>query len=388
MSRREVIRRIAIWSVPVLFVAVAIGLLVVRHDSFLLVGWTGFPLVGAVILTARPRNNIGRLLMVAGGVWLVAAITLILVETLRDELPWVVTSLLGTIGATAGIIAFLPLVLIILTFPSGEVRTTLGRIVLWFAIAQAIACAMLTILVPVPDALEPFFGTRPWAVAALEPFSMLAIGLMNLAIPVPIAAALVDLVVRWRRSKDVERLQYRWFAFGAGVVVVALAIDQLSQLLAPAVWAAVLAAVPLGLALNAIPITIGVAVTRHGLYEINRIVSRTVAYTLVTVAAVVIYAFVVTSVTWLLPGAPSLAVAGATLSAAALFLPVLRRVQRVVDRRFDRERYDSARVVDAFGEEVRSRVDPSGTGTHLVQAVDETLQPASAGLWLAEGGSR
>ena len=244
----------------------------------------------------------------------------------------------------------------------------------------------LTLLATIVDP-RPLFATQrpnPWGVAALQPlFGSREVGPTDVLWLVSIGlvvAALVEMIVRWRRSTGAERLQYRWFAFGVSIVLVGVLIG-IAALFAP--WAVALYAV----SLNAIPITIGIAVTRHGLYEINRVVSRTVAYAIVTVLAIGVYVLVVTSGTWLFPGAPSIAVAAATLAAAALFLPVLRWVQRRVDRRFDRERYDAARVVDAFGERLRVGSDPLTSVADLTHVVDRALQPSAVGLW-TNGGER
>lgn len=132
-----------------------------------------------------------------------------------------------------------------------------------------------------------------------------------------------------------------------------------------------------------LPIAILVAILRYHLYEIDRVISRTAAYALVSLLLLGVYAVVVTSTTWILPGAPSLAVALATLIAAALFLPVLRWIRRRVDRRFDREQYDAQRVVDAFGEHLRAEVDPAATTKDLLSVVETALQPRSLGVWAA-----
>jgi hypothetical protein len=134
-----------------------------------------------------------------------------------------------------------------------------------------------------------------------------------------------------------------------------------------------------------IPIAIAVAVLRYRLYEIDRIISRTAAYALVTLLVLGVYAVVVTSITWLLPGAPAVAVAVATLAAAALALPALRWIRRRVDHRFDRARYDAQRVVESFGERLRNGADPDSAATDLVSAAEQTLQPAAVGLWLVPG---
>jgi hypothetical protein len=197
-------------------------------------------------------------------------------------------------------------------------------------------------------------------------------------IPAIAALGLVDLILRWRRSTGARRLQFRWLAYGGAITIATILLTFLMDSLPEEV------ATILIVGLNAIPISIGIAVTRHGLYEIGRVVSRTVTYAVITIVLVGIYAIVVSSVTWLVPEAPSIAVASATLAAAALFLPALRAVQRVVDRRFDRERYDAAAVVAEFGERLRTEVDPGTTGSDLIVAVQRTLQPASSGLWIRE----
>jgi hypothetical protein len=380
---REILRRVAIWATAGAFVAVAVAMLILVGDSYVLAGWTGFPIVGAIILTARPRNNVGRALLSVGALWLIAAAAFIPVDALGDRLPHDIQAILSIIGSAAGFLAFLALSLTVVLFPTGSVRTRLGWAVLWALAAFAVVIILVTALLPAPPDSEMMSGS--WAVQSLAWMSAPAIFAMNIVLPIPLAAALIDLVMRWRRAGGIERLQYRWFAFGVSVVLLLFIVDQVLQNFAPALYESIAPLSWLIVAMiNAIPVTIGIAVTRHGLFEINRIVSRTVAYTVVTAGAIGVYALVVTSATWLIPDAPSIAVAAATLIAAALFLPALRGVQRVVDRRFDRERYDAVRIVDAFGEQLRTAVDPAGTTRDLATAVDKALQPASLGLWTRE----
>jgi FlaA1/EpsC-like NDP-sugar epimerase len=130
-----------------------------------------------------------------------------------------------------------------------------------------------------------------------------------------------------------------------------------------------------------IPVAIAIAVLRYRLYEIDRIISRTVSYALVTAIVVAVYALVVTSVAWLLPDATTLGVALATLSAAAFFLPVLRVTRRLLDRRFNRAQYDAERVVVAFGDRLRTGADPHTAASDLADAVERTLEPSVVGVW-------
>lgn len=380
MTAREVARRVAIWAVPVAFIAVAAAMLVVRGEVFLLLGWSGFPVVGAIILTARPRNGVGRALLAVGAMWLLAASVYIPLQTFGDALPSDVQALLSIAGSIAGFFAFLLLAVVMLVFPSGRVRTRTGRFVGALVLVLATFVAIGTTLLPVPP--EEGLVAGSWAIPALAAWTQPANLVMNLGSVTLAAAAAIELIVRWRRADGIERLQFRWFAFGACVAAAGLVLDTAAQMIWPDLHArfADVSAYSV-LLLNAIPASIGMAVTRHGLYEINRILSRAASYALVTAIAVLAYALVVTSVTMLLPDAPSLAVAAATLVAAAVFLPVLRRVQRGLDRRFDRERYDAQKVVDAFGERLRIGADPASTTEDLRVAVQTTLQPASLAVW-------
>jgi hypothetical protein len=132
-----------------------------------------------------------------------------------------------------------------------------------------------------------------------------------------------------------------------------------------------------------IPVAIVIAVLRYHLYDIDRIISRTASYAIVTLVVVGLYVMVVLSIGSILPGLPSVGVALATLAAAAAFLPVLRWVQQRVDRRFDRARYNGQKVVDAFGQRLRNGADPHTSAADLGVAVEAALQPRSMGLWIA-----
>jgi hypothetical protein len=137
--------------------------------------------------------------------------------------------------------------------------------------------------------------------------------------------------------------------------------------------------------LNAIPVAIGIAVTRYRLYEIDRVVSRTTSYVVVTGFLVAVYAATVTAVSRLLPGtSSSFAVAAATLAAAALFRPVLTRVQRTVDHRFNRGQYDAQQTVDAFAGRLRDEVDPDEVSADLLAVLSRTVEPRGVALWVKD----
>jgi hypothetical protein len=185
-------------------------------------------------------------------------------------------------------------------------------------------------------------------------------------------------VVRFRRAGGVERLQLRWLALAAGlaaVVVLALAV------LAPTgneVLFGWLSAVCVAL----LPLATGAAILRYRLYDLDRIVSRALAYGLLTVLLGGGYAGVVLGLGQLLGRDSSLVVAGATLAVAAVFQPARCRLQRAVDRRFDRRRYDAAQTIQGFSARLRQQVDLEALTAELLAVVEQTMQPTSVSLWL------
>ncbi|MEX1126756.1 MAG: hypothetical protein WEE53_13940 [Acidimicrobiia bacterium] len=192
--------------------------------------------------------------------------------------------------------------------------------------------------------------------------------------------AAVSLVIRYLRSHGTERLQLKWFAFAVvGMITVIFAQELLTDVV-PEVVSNLVGS----LTILALPAAIGVSVLRYHLYEIDRIVSRTVSYTAVVLLLAAVFIGVVTLLTSLLPTQDDLAVAGSTLAVAALFNPLRRRVQTWVDRRFNRSRYDAQKVMDDFAGSLRDRVDPDGVVEGWVGAVSETMQPSSVGVWVRE----
>jgi hypothetical protein len=194
---------------------------------------------------------------------------------------------------------------------------------------------------------------------------------------------------RYRRvSGPVERQQAKWvmFILGSFVAMVALGILIPSLFMdLPDVWfaAVLLASVPLAIAF---PISIAIAILRYRLYDIDRIISRTLSYALVTALLAGVYASTVLILGQVFGGvgreSPSWAVAVATLAAAAVFRPARRRIQRMVDRRFNRRKYDAAKTINAFGVRLRDELDLDTLSAELLGVVNHTMQPTRASLWL------
>jgi len=195
--------------------------------------------------------------------------------------------------------------------------------------------------------------------------------------------AVVSVVLRYRRSAGEERLQLKWFAWATavslGLIFALLPVAPMGATGQVIYDVAIVAG--LGFAL---PTAIGVAVLKYRLYAIDRIISRTVSYVLVTGLVVGVYLGCVALLTRVLPVRGSVGVAVSVLAAAALFTPLRRRVQAAVDQRFDRARYNAERVVTQFSVQLRDQVDIDVLGEDLRGVVDQVLAPAHLSLWLRD----
>jgi hypothetical protein len=338
--------------------------------------------VGAVLATRRPRHPVGWLLLILGlalnASGVAAAYTAYGLVARPGALP--------AAGAVARyvlalILAALPaLSFILLLTPTGSLPSPRWR--WWARIAAAAAVAWLLGSVVHPAPLYPEYPTigNPLAVPALPR------GLLDVAQPaagVVVLAALVvgavSLVGRFRRARGTERQQLRWLAWGAALAAVALLAAMAALVLEEDFT---LLNVALGVCAALLPLATGAAILRYRLYDLDRIISRTLAYGLLTVLLGSGYVGVVLGLGRLLPQGSSLAVAGATLAVAALFQPARRRVQQVVDRRFNRRRYDAAQTIAAFSARLRHEVDLRTLTGELLAVVDQTMQPTQASLWL------
>lgn len=214
-------------------------------------------------------------------------------------------------------------------------------------------------------------------------FGVLMLGVLALGM----VGALASVVVRYRRAEGVERIQLRWVTFAMSVfltymLVVGVLVEEVLGLSAE-----MQALVPFGIDLFGffvalIPIAVGAAILRYRLYDIDRLISRTVSYGLITAVLLASFAGAVFLSSRLFPRQSDLGVAASTLAVAALFNPVRRRIQSVVDRRFNRSRYDAARVVGAFGHRLRSEAGIEDLTGELITAAATTMQPSTASLWL------
>jgi hypothetical protein len=194
-----------------------------------------------------------------------------------------------------------------------------------------------------------------------------------------LVAAAGSLVVRYRRARGTERQQLRWLALAAAVAAVALLVAVAAAVMGGSLSVVLVAA---GVSVALLPLATGAAILRYRLYDLDRIISRTLAWGLLTVLLGGGYALVVLGLGQLLGRDSSLVVAGATLAVAGVFQPARRRIQAAVDRRFNRRRHDTAQTIAAFSDRLHQQIDLDTLSTELLAVVDQTMQPTQASLWL------
>ena len=382
-----VVSTIAAIAVALVFIVLGESTSDITHTllSIFFLGVPGtYTVVGALVCRRRPENTVGWLCLAIGFVWAVqAAAEAVGAWTYARGLPsiaeWMALSdplWLPAVGLTS---------LLVLTFPDGQLLSARWRWFAWFCTGSFV---LVTIqLVTVPGRVTGLPGTEnPIGSAWLQHLSPLFV-----LIPISFVGAVTSLVLRYRRSDGLARLQIRWIAF-AGMVLLAVGLPLLVATLLGSLTAATGFPVPVALIDTAanmtVPLTIGVAVLRYRLYEIDTIINRTLVYAGLTAVLVATYLVSVLAFRFVLDpitGKSDLAVAVSTLGVAALFRPLRSRIQRLVDRRFYRRKYDAARTLESFVARLREEVDLEAVGLDLRAVVNETMQPAHVSLWLQRG---
>ena len=337
----------------------------------------GYATIGLVLTLRRPANPIGWLYAASG---LVGSLAIPLDpwvdQLIRDHRP---LPLAAQLAAVAGEFLWAPIVVLAITLPflllpDGHLRSRRWRGVVATSVTGVTMVLGFGSVLP-GQLSEQTPIANPFGLAGTAGTVATMLFATGLALHVAsLLAALACVVLRFRASRGVERQQLRWVAAGAGAAVAGLLLSTLIALrIVPRV-----ADVGVLAALLCLPVAIGVAVLRYRLWDLDRLVSRTVTYALVLVP----YLLVVPAAGRLAEGSGSLAVAAATLAVAALFQPLRRRVQDLVDRRFNRRRYDAARTLDRFAVRLRDQVDLDALEGELLAVVDQTMQPARSTLWL------
>ncbi len=379
-----------LWFVAVGLLASGIALLIIGEPAAMSsdLGWLpatatvifvlAFCTVGALIGAARPENPVGWILLAAGLCFSLGGFA---VGSVTVRLPgWAVMGWLSGSIWTAGI--GLAGTFLLLLFPHGRLPSSRWRPAAWLAAGGIAAVTTWALLPPLPSAAV----AHPLAVE-LDAAVLRLLGGAGLALMVvSVGLSVASVVVRFRRSSGLERLQLKWLAFSAALVGAGLATSAVLESLVPTSELLInVSNAVISLALATVPMAAGVAILRHRLYEIDRLISRTVSYALLTLLLGLTYLIAVYLLQRLLAplaGESQLAVAGSTLLVAALFGPLRRRVQARVDRRFNRVRYDAQRTVDGFRARLRETVDLDELSADLLSTVGSTVQPTGASLWL------
>ncbi len=347
-----------------------------------------FPAIGGLLAIRVPGNRVGWIVLAGALCWAVSLFS--------EQYAWFVTftdpAALpgGDLAAWIQTWIWVPGTVLLLTalplvFPDGNLPSPRWRWIAWLVVIGAVFAtgAQLLVFWPPVDAAASLLGktdverVTPWLLGVLHGVGNVLTGILG-----PLVGA-TAVIVRLRRSVGVERQQMRWFAYAIAVLLVTGIFD---SVVAPELGGTVGFAGILGIVL--VPVAVAVAILRYRLYDIDRIISRTLSYGVISLLLVFVFVAVIVALTSILEsvtGANTVAVAASTLIVAALFQPLRRRIQRVVDRRFDRARYDGQRVIDDFARQLRDEVDLERLRTSLVATADEAVRPVSTSIWLRSG---
>jgi hypothetical protein len=379
----------ALWAAAVLGLAAAFWLYqllvqagrVMTLDPLLVVATVSAATVGAVLASRCPAHPVG---------WLLLGLAVLLGATgiAAAYGPYGLLARPGALPAAGVGAAYYPplavaslacLGFVLLLTPTGSLPSPRWR---WWAMVTAatpLAFLLVVTVAPKPSPLRYQPLDSPFDFDAFGGVVLLVDLLAQAVTVLGIVVAAGSLVVRFRRARGTERQQLRWVALAAGLVAAGAALA-LAGLVAGT--SALIGSVAIQFCVAVLPVAIGAAILRYRLYDLDRIVSRALAYGLLTVLLGGGYALVVLGLGQLLGRRSSLAVAAATLVVAAAFQPARRRVQDLVDQRFNRRRYDAARTIAAFSVRLRQQVDLDTLSAELLAVVEQTMQPTQASLWL------
>ena len=346
--------------------------------------------VGVLLAIRVPANLVGWLLLVSAVVLSAEFLGLVYAEWSRigydGSLPG--TAVAAWIYSNLFVVPVLIMVVgIPLIYPNGRLLSARWRwlvaVLIWSLVTFTVREGLR------PGLISDTTFENPFGIAGIEPL-LDVLQLPDVFGVALFVGAIASVVIRYRRAGRVERQQLKWLIGATALSVVAWSVVTIGQAVGvPTVvtvgWIFAL------LAFSALPIAIGIAVLRYRLYEIDRIISRTIAWAVVTGALVAVFAAGVVALQAVLARVTqgeTVAVAVSTLVAAALFQPLRRRVQRAVDQRFDRATYDAQRTVEAFAERLRDEVALDAVVADLHETVGASIRPSSFGLWLRRARAR
>ena len=352
------------------------------------IGLSGYPVVGAMIVFRQPANSIGWLFIGVGLLFAAAALfpAYATYGVFVDPGSLPAAEWAAWVSGWLDPLFFLALMLLLLLFPNGHVPSPRWRIVLWM-VAVGVAVSLADAAVKPGLIRKELPIENPLGIARAQPLFDALDTPVFLYFATCMVLSVAGLVVRYRGSSGDARVQIKWialsalFLFGSFAADIALAIAGAPRGVVDVLF---------GLAFASIPVAAGVAILRYRLYDIDRVISKTLAYGVLSVILAGVYLGLVLggqALSSSFAGGSNLAIAVSTLVVAALFLPVRSRVQQFVDRRFYRRRYDAQRTLEAFGSRLREQVDLETLSLDLRHVVSETMQPASTSVWIRDGGA-
>jgi hypothetical protein len=350
--------------------------------------WTGalpflaFATVGALILSRRPHNAIGWLCWTMGAVVCLGSVGFEAARRVADEPVSRPVALVLQVGSATFLVSLLGLLpVLVLVFPTGRLPSRRWRAAVGVFAGGLVLYLGLFVLQPGP--MGEGLPANPLGLDRAEQLLERIGPVLGLLFMLFVVLVLVSLVLRFRRARGDERQQLKWFTFAAALTAV---LPPTFGALAEQVDYPLVGAVFFSLVIVLLPAAIGVAILKYRLYEIDRLINRTLVYGLLTALLGGVYAGAVLVLGQVFGGVsgdpPSWVVAGATLAVAVLFQPARRRVQAVVDRRFNRRKYSATKTVEAFSIRLRDEVDLDALSAELLVVVDQTMQPTRASLWL------
>jgi hypothetical protein len=387
--RARTARRVAGCTAAVSVALIGAGLALAYVDRHLLpaslTDWTvsgvsgeavnmAVPVTGFVLASRRPGNRIGWVFLVAGlglglngfsGAYALRALV-------AAPGSWPAGRALAWLNGWIWVLPVAMLGYLFLLFPTGYLRSRRWRPAAWFTGGAFALTALCGLIAATSQWAHPLASSTPSGVAGVM------LGISTVLVSAALLVSVAALVVRFAKSTGEERLQLKWCAAAALVLAVVFvvsfwvtsaAVNVLQSVAFVGLWTA-----------------IAVAVLKYRLYDIDRVISRTLAYAIVTGLLVGVYAGLVLLATQVFRFHSTVAVAASTLAAAALFNPLRRRVQQVVDRRFNRARYDAERTVAAFATRLKDTVDLDSVRDDLATVVDQALEPAHVSVWISQPG--
>ena len=388
---RAISRAVLVVDLALLAVAFVLGAIDGPLDPFALafqllfsIIVLGLSIIGSLIVAKQPDNRVGWLFLAASvGIAIsTASFNYVTLSLHRFALALPGTVFIAWLSSWIMIPTLISMVILVpLLFPTGQLPSPRWRPVAIFALVGICVTTIGSALVAGP--LDSIGVDNPFGVPVSHPLVDILGGLDAISGILIFTLTALSVISRYRHGSPLERLQLRWFAFPAVAGIVLLGVSSVVDIgpLSDAVWIGML------ICLALLPIAIGIAILRHRLFDIDLVIKRTISYAVLSVLLIGLEVAGILVLEQLLTvvvegQSQALAIALSTLAVATLFQPARRRIQRWVDRRFDRNRYDAARVVAGFSARLRDSIDLQAVRGELTATAITALRPSSAEIWL------